>query len=98
MQTSNFRIALFYITIAIWTIAIGLTMLPFALISKKIAIKTSYIWSKISLIIIKITLKITYEINGIKNVPSKNCIIASNHQSAFETIFFLAYFKSFQVL
>ncbi|MDC0857092.1 lysophospholipid acyltransferase family protein [Rickettsiales bacterium] len=93
MKTSNLRIFLFYIAIAIWTISIGLIMLPFALLSRNTAIKTCYIWSKISLIIIKIILKITYDINGTENIPNQNCIIASNHQSAFETIFFLAYFK-----
>jgi 1-acyl-sn-glycerol-3-phosphate acyltransferase len=93
MKTNIYRIFLFYFIIAIWTIFIGIFMLPFALISRRISIKTSYYWAVISLKIIKFFLKISYEVNGSDNIPDKSCIIASNHQSAFETILFLAYLK-----
>lgn len=34
-----------------------------------------------------------YEISGAENLPAKPFIIASRHESAWETIFFLKYFK-----
>jgi 1-acyl-sn-glycerol-3-phosphate acyltransferase len=69
-------------------------MMPISLISKKYAMYVSYIWAKYLVILIKVILKINYTVEGSDNIPKENCVIASNHQSAWETIFYLYYFKN----
>ncbi|MBL6784689.1 MAG: 1-acyl-sn-glycerol-3-phosphate acyltransferase [Rickettsiales bacterium] len=88
------RSILFYATLSLWTIFIGILMLPFAMLSKKYAVSTSYQWSKYTLFLCKHILGIDYKIDGVDKVSHESCIICSNHQSAWETIFFLYYFRN----
>jgi len=94
MNIGIIRTFLFYLCLTGWTIIIGIGMLPLAIINRDYAIYTSYIWAKYSIKLVKLILKINYRLQGEDNIPIGNCIIASNHQSAWETIFFLYYFKN----
>ena len=69
----------------------GLLLLPI-LISKKLTRKTVRLWSKfIILFLTKIlNIKIVFKNKYLKNKEGQ--VIAANHQSAFDTIFFLAAF------
>lgn len=52
------------------------------------------IWAKFSLLLIRFCCGITYEFRGEKNLPKtkKGFVVASKHQSMWETIVFLKYF------
>ena len=69
----------------------GLLLLPI-LISRKLTRKTVRIWSKcIIFFLIKVlNIKIVFKNNYLKDKEGQ--VIAANHQSAFDTIFFLAAF------
>ena len=69
----------------------GLLLLPI-LISRKLTRKTVRIWSKcIIFFLIKVlNIKIVFKNNFLKDKEGQ--VIAANHQSAFDTIFFLAAF------
>ena len=69
----------------------GLLLLPI-LISRKLTRKTVRIWSKcIIFFLIKVlNIKIVFKNNYLKDKVGQ--VIAANHQSAFDTIFFLAAF------
>ena len=69
----------------------GLLLLPI-LISRKLTRKTVRIWSKcIIFFLIKVlNIKIVFKNNSLKEKEGQ--VIAANHQSAFDTIFFLAAF------
>jgi 1-acyl-sn-glycerol-3-phosphate acyltransferase len=49
-------------------------------------------WNLFSIWWLKITVGLTYEVIGKENIPKKACVIASNHQSTWETIAFLNIF------
>ena len=85
------RSLLYKVCMIFVTIFVGLT-LPFSLFSKKIAHKSAYLWGKWFVITLKYCCKIDYKVEGVENIPKGSCIIASQHQSAWETAFLLYYF------
>ena len=89
----NLKIYIFYLLLSLNTIFIGLIFLPLAIFSRYFAIKCGYFWAYFSLKIIKYCLNIDYKINNSEIIPKKSSFIVSNHQSAYETIFYLYYFK-----
>ena len=72
---------------------IGIVFAPF-LISKKITVKISSSWAKITLYILNKICGIKINIEGIENYLDKKVIFAVRHESALETILFLAYFPN----
>ena len=46
-------------------------------------------WARGVLLLIKYIYKIDYKINGLENIPNGSCVIASKHESMWETIIFL---------
>lgn len=69
----------------------GLLFLP-TLISRKLTRKTVRIWSKCIIFFLTkvLNIKIVFENNYLKDKEGQ--VVAANHQSAFDTIFFLAAF------
>ena len=86
LRSITFNIV-FYISIPVF----GFLFLPF-IVSKKITRYLVSIWAKIIIFCLKkiIGIKIIYENNHIKK--NKGYLIAANHQSIFDTIFFLSSF------
>ena len=78
---------IFYVSILFF----GLLLLP-VLISRKLTRRTVSVWSKSIIFFLKkiLKIKIVFENNFLKD--NKGHVIAANHQSAFDTIFFLAAF------
>ena len=69
----------------------GLLLLPI-LISRKLTRKTVRVWSKCIIFFLTkvLNIKIVFKNNYLKDKEGQ--VIAANHQSAFDTIFFLAAF------
>jgi len=90
---ATFRTILFYIMATIWTIFSGLAGLPLLLtFQPKIIGFTSYLWSVGTLFLLRYICGVKIKEIGRQNIPSKPFIVASKHQSVFETIFLLKRF------
>ena len=50
-------------------------------------------WCRWALWMTKVFLNIRFEVNGAENVPDQACVILSNHQSTWETLFISSYFS-----
>tara|TARA_X000000368_G_C22844142_1_gene629057 strand:+ start:80 stop:778 length:699 start_codon:yes stop_codon:yes gene_type:complete len=87
------RSILFYLLLGIWTIIMGILFCPCLLLPSKFLFKPVRAWILGIFILLKYICKITHEIQGIDNIPNHSVLIASKHQSAFET-FALFYYLS----
>jgi len=60
-------------------------------------LKTRYViclqWNRFAVWWLSVTCKVRYEISGIENIPDHPFVIMSNHQSPWETLFFVYYFQ-----
>jgi len=79
------RSILFYVLLALWTIFMGIICFPYLLVSYQYLRKPVNIWIKGIFKLLQTICNITYEIRGRENIPSYAVIVASKHQSAFET-------------
>jgi 1-acyl-sn-glycerol-3-phosphate acyltransferase len=89
------RSALFLIALIFWTIVCGLICtITFLTFNKKIISYTGWIWSSFAITLLKYICGVNTIVSGTDNIPKAPFIIASKHQSAWETIFLLKYFKN----
>jgi len=79
------RSILFYVFLVLWTIFMGTICLPYLFVSYHYLRKPVNIWVKGIFKLLQIICNITYEIRGKENIPSYAVLVASKHQSAFET-------------
>ena len=79
------RSILFYVFLALWTILMGIICFPYLFVSYQYLRKPVNIWLKGIFKLLQIICNITYEIRGKENIPSYAVLVASKHQSAFET-------------
>ena len=80
-----YRSIFFYIFLGFWTILMGLLCLPYLILPSHYLKKPIKKWISGIFILLKYTCNITHEIQGVENIPSDSVIVASKHQSAFET-------------
>jgi 1-acyl-sn-glycerol-3-phosphate acyltransferase len=87
------RSFLFLIFIASWTLFIGLTG-PFTILTRKqkIVAYVGWVWAYIVIKGLGVICGVKTKVVNAHLIPKDGCIIASKHQSAWETIFFLQYF------
>jgi len=86
------RSLIFYIFLAIWTVmvfAIGGVL--FVLRMKGAMIKVGQYWGKVGAKMLSLICSVKVNISGVENIPQGSCIVASKHQSVWETIFLLGY-------
>lgn len=76
--------------IAFWTMTftLGLAGLPFALVSPRAAHIVARMWGKCGLFLARALCGITYQVKGAEYIPRTPSIVASKHQSAWDTIIF----------
>lgn len=79
------RSILFYILLTFWTILLGLICIPFLILPPVYLYKPARLWIRGIFLFLKYITKITHEIRGLENIPKQSILIASKHQSAFET-------------
>jgi 1-acyl-sn-glycerol-3-phosphate acyltransferase len=82
------RSILFQVGFILWTGAISLATLPFLLLPRRLHVPVVQLWARWSLAWLKITCAVDCEIRG--HPPEGIALIASRHQSAWETIFYAA--------
>lgn len=88
------RSLIFNIFFIVWTLFIGVLFLPFIIFSNRITQLTSYFWAAITLKTANIICGIKYKVEGIENISKDEAIIASKHESTWDTILFLYLFKN----
>ena len=81
-----FRSIIFYLLLYMWTLSLGVLALPYLLIPSSYVRSLANLWIGGILGLLKLTCGITYEIQNIENIPDRAVIVASKHQSAFETL------------
>ena len=80
------RSIIFYLLLYMWTFFLGIICLPALLLPISYVRKLANLWIVGILKLLKLSCNITYEIKGEENISKKAVIVASKHQSAFETL------------
>ena len=71
----------------------GFICLPFLVLPSKILKYPTKIWIKVIFILLEQICKIKHQIIGLENIPDETVLVASKHQSAFETFALYYYLK-----
>ncbi|PPR45236.1 MAG: hypothetical protein CFH18_00449 [Alphaproteobacteria bacterium MarineAlpha5_Bin8] len=79
------RSIIFYFFLAIWTIIMGIICLPYLFVHYSNLRKPTNIWILGIFKLLKYCCNISYKVEGKENIPNYPIIVASKHQSAFET-------------
>lgn len=87
------RSILFYILLGFWTVFMGLLCLPFLILPSSFLRQPVLLWIAGIFVLLKYICKITHEIQGKEYIPSYAVLIASKHQSAFETFALFYYMR-----
>lgn len=82
------RSTLFNISFWLLIAVLGLCALPFTLLCPRLAFPVSRIWASSTLFLLKLFCGITYEVKGKEYIPQGPALIASKHQSAWDTVIF----------
>lgn len=87
---TQIRSALFTVYLVIVTMLVGVLCIPAPLIGAKPARAFIKLWARTALFGLKAICGITHRIVGAENLPAGGAIVASNHQSMWETMIFFA--------
>ena len=79
------RSIIFYLLLGSWTVFLGVICIPYLFLPKNYLQKPIRIWIAGIFFLLKYICKITHEIKGSHFIPSEAVLVASKHQSAFET-------------
>ena len=71
----------------------GFICLPFLVLPSKILKYPTKIWIKVIFILLEQICNIKHQIIGVENIPDETVLVASKHQSAFETFALYYYLK-----
>ena len=77
-----------------WAMISAIIFAPFFIASSKMSLVAGPAWAKVSLWLVRIICGITYEVRGRENITTAPAIYASKHQSAWDTVRFLALFNN----
>ena len=88
------RSIIFYLLLFIWTFFLGIFSLPYLLLPSSHLRNLANLWISGILQLLRLTCNITYEIKGKENIPNNAVIVASKHQSAFETFLLFKLIKN----
>jgi len=84
------RSALFNILFWLWIGVLGLACLPFVCLYPPLASIVARTWARGSLWLLRVLCGITHEVRGREYIPAYPAIVASKHQSAWDTVVFWA--------
>jgi 1-acyl-sn-glycerol-3-phosphate acyltransferase len=82
------RSALFIAFIWIWTFVLSILYLPLLVLPRKAMLPAARLWLSGVLGALRVVAGLSWELRGAENLPAGPLIIASKHQSAFETFVF----------
>ena len=86
------RVILFYAGIVPAAIATPIVAKMSFLFGKDAAYNIITYWAKFFIFWLKFTCKISYQVEGLANIPNVPCVVLSNHQSTWETAFIQSIF------
>jgi len=89
------RSFLFNVLFVIYLFTIMTFALPILIFDRSYAFKLAHIWAKGSFILLKYIVGIEVEFRGVEHIPKGPCIIASKHQSVWETFALTIFFDDF---
>ncbi|WP_257285857.1 1-acyl-sn-glycerol-3-phosphate acyltransferase [Endozoicomonas sp. SESOKO1] len=83
------RTTVFYFSLAVWTVFWAMLMIlfiyPFRFkLRHRIFVKT---WAIVSIYLCRLICGVQWKVNGRENIPDTPCVVISNHQSTWETLF-----------
>ncbi len=81
------RSAIFYVVYFSWTIFITTLGFPIAIFSYRKVIYIAHVWSYGCMLIMKYICGLSWRIEGIENMIDGACIIASKHESTYDSMF-----------
>lgn len=84
----------FNLTFFSWAFISAVIFAPLFIVSAEMALKAGKPWAKGSLFLARIFCGIKYEVRGRENIQNIPVIYASKHQSAWDTLIFLALFPN----
>ena len=90
-----FRSLIFYCIFYFWTVFFFFIFSPIKFFSRKQALAISGFWIRTIMGLSKWILLINYQTKGIENLPKEQFIVASNHQSAWETFYLPLLFRNY---
>jgi 1-acyl-sn-glycerol-3-phosphate acyltransferase len=82
------RSALFNALFWIWIAVLGLCALPISCVYQPFTYRVARTWARGTLWLLRVLCGITYEVRGREYIPHGTCIVASKHQSAWDTVIF----------
>jgi 1-acyl-sn-glycerol-3-phosphate acyltransferase len=72
------------------TAVIGIVGLPLMLAPRRWAIEVVRLWGRVVVAMLRVICGVRVEMRGLENIPPGAVVLASKHQSAFDTIIWLA--------
>lgn len=80
------RSAVFNLAYVVWTLCLGLGLLPALLAPRRWVMAISRLWARGVLALLAAIVGLRHEVRGPEHMPTKPAIVALKHQSAWETI------------
>ena len=84
------RSAIFAAFLILLIAVMGVVCLPIILFGRTAARGVVKLWAQITLVALKAIAGVSYRVEGAENMPQSGALIASNHQSMWETVAFYA--------
>ena len=84
LRSIVFQVGYVLVTIVLSTLFIFL----FPVFSPKLRYGLAKVWCNTILSWLRLTCGVRYQVKGLENLPTTPCVIISNHQSSWETLFF----------
>lgn len=82
------RSALYFVLFQAWTMALIIAYLPLLLLPRKVMLPFARLWLGGTLFLLRVVAGLSFQVRGAENLPKGAAIVASKHQSAFETFIF----------
>lgn len=82
------RSLVFFVLFQVWTLGLSLLYLPLLAMPRRVMLPFARFWLAGVQTLLKTVAGLSYEVRGRENLPSGAVLIASKHQSAFETFVF----------
>ena len=92
------RSLLYYLLFSLYFLGFGIVFLPLFIMPKSIGISVMRFWARSSQKLLFYLCKIDFEVIGMDKIPNQKFIIASKHQSAWETINFIHILKEAPIM
>ena len=88
------RSIIFYLFIYMWTLFLGILCIPYLLLPYSCLKSVANLWISGILQLLYLICGITYEVRGVENITDQAMIVASKHQSTFETLLLFKLIKN----